>query len=227
MPAFLSDYDCPLSTTSSPDQLASVLTYDHLSPEHKSFGLSVELIDEPQHYSEVVRLSEWRTAMSSELQALESTNTWTVFPLPLAQHAIGCTWIYKVNYKSNGSNERYKARLMAKGFTQQLGMDYVEALSPVVKMTTFKLVLGVAAAKGWHVHQLDMNHAFLHGDLLEEVYMYPPLGYKVPIIKLNRSLYSLKQASRQRNAKLTLYLSWVFIKAGMTIVCLSNNRIMF
>lgn len=80
---------------------------------------------------------------------------------------------------------------LCKGFTQQLVIDYVGSFSPVVKITTIKLVLGVVAASGWHLHQLDINNAFLHWDLVEEVYMYPPPGYVVPkghICKLNTSL---------------------------------------
>lgn len=95
---------------------------------------------------------------------------------------------------------------MAKGDTQQFLRDYVETFSPVVKITTIRLLLVVAAARGWHVHQLDINNAFLHEDLFEDVYMHPPPVYNVPnghVCKLNVSLYGLKHASRQWNAKLT------------------------
>lgn len=99
---------------------------------------------------------------------------------------------------------------MVKGFTQQLGIDYADTFSPVGMMTTIKLVLGVAAAKGWHIHQLDINNVFFHGYLAKEVYMYHPPSYVVLkgyVCKLKKSLNGLKQASRPWNAKLTQNLS--------------------
>ncbi|XP_019190647.1 PREDICTED: uncharacterized protein LOC109185128 [Ipomoea nil] len=150
---------------------------------------------------------EWRQAMEAEINALNQNKTWILTELPAGKTPIGCRWVYKVKHRADGSIERYKARLVAKGYTQQLGVDYIETFSPVARMTTIKTFLAMAAIKGWNIQQLDINNAFLHGDLEEEVYMVLPPGFKNgkpnQVCKLMRSLYGLKQASRQWNAKLT------------------------
>lgn len=141
--------------------------------------------------------------MQQELHALSSNNTWQIVPLPPGKSPIGYKWLYRIKFKTNGSVEMYKARLVAKGYTQKASIDYLDTFSPVAKFVSVKLMLAIAAAKNYSLHHLDINNAFLHGDLNEELYMDIPKGYQVQgetqrmVCKLNKSLYGLKQASRQ------------------------------
>ncbi|GJR57150.1 retrovirus-related pol polyprotein from transposon RE1 [Tanacetum coccineum] len=154
----------------------------------------------------------WIDAINKELQALESNNTWIITTLPPNKRPIASKWVYKIKCHSNGSIERFKARLVAKGCTQQEGVDYTETFAPVAKMVTVRIFLVLAVHHNWNIAQLDINNAFLHGDLNEEVYMTLPQGYKhnsnilQPVCKLQKSLYGLKQANRQWFTKLTTFL---------------------
>ncbi|GJR55062.1 ribonuclease H-like domain-containing protein, partial [Tanacetum coccineum] len=120
--------------------------------------------------------------------------------------AIGSKWIYKIKFRSSGEIDRYKARLVAQGFGQKEGIDYEETFSHVVKMVTIRCLLNIDVSMSWPIFQLDVNNAFLYGDLEEVVYMKPPEGYfpsDNKVFRLKKSLYGLKQAPRQWNAKLT------------------------
>ncbi|RVW55183.1 Retrovirus-related Pol polyprotein from transposon RE1 [Vitis vinifera] len=152
--------------------------------------------------------------MSEELRALKENSTWSLTTLPPGKHTVGCKWVYRIKYRADGTIERYKARLVAKGYTQQEGVDYLDTFSPVAKLVTVKVLLALAAVHGWSLTQLDVNNAFLHGDLHEEVYMSLPPGLyhereSLPIntvCKLHKSLYGLKQESRQWFSKFSSVL---------------------
>jgi hypothetical protein len=152
---------------------------------------------EPTCYTSTAKFPEWRTAMNEDFTALLKNNTWTLVPPSTAHNIIGCKWVFRIKHKADGTIERYKARLVAKGFHQQPGVDYSETFSPVVKPTTIRLVLSLALSAGWSMRQIDIQNAFLHGDLSEDVYMTQPPGFQHPslplhLCKLNKALYGLK-----------------------------------
>lgn len=141
----------------------------------------------------------WVKAMQLELSALHRTATWDLTSLPPGKSIVGCRWVYKVKTRADGSIERYKARLVARGFTQEHGLDYDETFAPVARMTTVRVLLALAALRNWDLHQMDVKNAFLNGDLKEEVYMEPPQGLEVQsgqVCRLKKALYGLKQAPR-------------------------------
>ncbi|GAA0155832.1 transmembrane signal receptor [Lithospermum erythrorhizon] len=136
---------------------------------------------EPTTYTQASKDPRWLEAMKKELTALTTNGTWEFTNLPAGKKVISCKWIYKVKLKSDGSLERFKARLVAKGFTQKEEIDYHETFSPVVNtISTVRCILSVVAYNHWPLAQLDVINAFLHGDLMEEVYIRPPEGVEVP-----------------------------------------------
>uniref|UniRef100_A0A803P5L5 Integrase catalytic domain-containing protein n=1 Tax=Cannabis sativa TaxID=3483 RepID=A0A803P5L5_CANSA len=216
-PSYLQDFECynlleEKTSTSFP--ISRYMSYSKLSKAYKSFILAVTAEFEPQSYKQAIQFKKWLQAMDNELLALITNKTWTVVPLPQNKRAIGCRWVYKIKYNSYGSVERLKARLVAQGYTQQEGLDFFDTFSPVAKMVTFKLLLAIVTIKQWHTLQLDINNAFLNGDLEEKVYMQIPQGLTLPpnlmgtnlVCKLHKSIYGLRQSSRQWYKKLTYAL---------------------
>ena len=176
-PPYLNDYICsplPKSLTASPVPRSSLGTAHFLSSflsyHHLAFLSTLSQHPEPTSYSQVVRHPHWHNAMAAEIQALEANHTWILQPLPPGK-LIGCKWVFKTKFQADGSIERHKARLVAKGYTQIKGLDYHDTFASVAKLITVRCILAVATARQRHLFQLDVNNAFLHDNLDEEVYV--------------------------------------------------------
>ncbi|KAH9669265.1 hypothetical protein KPL70_021724 [Citrus sinensis] len=159
---------------------------------------------EPSTFHKALESSDialWMTAIQEEIEALHKNKTWELIPLPRGRKAIGNKWVYKIKRDGNDQVERYRARLVVKGYAQKEGIDFNEIFSPVVRLTTFRIVLAMCATFDLHLEQLDVKTAFLHGELEEEIYMLQPEGFAETgnenlVCRLNKSLYGLKQAPR-------------------------------
>ena len=148
-----------------------------------------------------MRDPNWLAAMRDEFAALVANRTWELVPHPSNANLISGKWIFKHKFHADGSLERYKARWEVRGFNQRAGVDYGETFSPVVKAATIRVVRTIAAARLWPVHQMDVNNAFLHGHLSEQVYCQQPASFvdtsrPEHVCLLDKSLYGLKQAPR-------------------------------
>ncbi|KAH9671623.1 retrovirus-related pol polyprotein from transposon RE1 [Citrus sinensis] len=156
---------------------------------------------EPDTVEEALEDQRWCQAMKDEYDALMKNNTWILVPNTSEQKVVDNKWVFRVKYNTDGSVAKHKARLVAKGFQQVAGVDYFKTFSPVVKPATVRVVLSLAAMNGWKIRQVDINNAFLNGDLVEDVFMKQPEGFinvhkPGHICKLNKALYGLKQAPR-------------------------------
>ncbi|GJR76087.1 retrotransposon protein, putative, ty1-copia subclass [Tanacetum coccineum] len=158
-------------------------------------------ITEPTSFTVANNSPEWRQAMKEEYDALMKNGTWSLVPRASTTNVVDGKWVYRLKRDKNGAIIRYKARFVAKGFRQQPGIDFHETFSPVVKSTTIRAVLSLAVTNDWPLRQLDIQNAFLHGNLKEQVYMKQPPGFIDPqrpnhVCLLHKSLYGLKQAPR-------------------------------
>ena len=142
--------------------------------------------------------------MNEEIQALQTYGTWELQDLPKGRKAIKCKWVFKIKRNADGTVARYKARLVACGYSQEKGIDYHETFAPVVRMESIRVCLAVASALNMVTKQMDVSNAFLNGTLDEEIYMRQPEGYlnkhsPHSVCRLRKSLYGCKQAQRVWN----------------------------
>ncbi|RVW17830.1 Retrovirus-related Pol polyprotein from transposon TNT 1-94 [Vitis vinifera] len=205
--------------------IGNYVTYEGLSPSYRAFATSLDDTQVPNTIQEAFKISEWKKAVQDEIDALEKNRTWTITDLPVGKRPVGCKWIFTIKYKADGSVERFKARLVARGFTQSYRIDYQETFAPVAKLNTIRILLSLAVNQDWCLQQLDIKKTFLNGDLEKEVYMEIPPGFegsmaKNQVCKLQKSLYGLKQSPRvwfDRFTKAVLMLGYKQGQADHTL----------
>jgi hypothetical protein len=109
----------------------------------------------------------WKDAMDREIETLEKAGTWKTVPRPPGKNVVGCKWVFRIKRKADSTVDKYKARLVARGFTQIHGVDYFNTYSPVARLASFRLILALAVRYGWEVHAFDFNAAYLNGEFVK------------------------------------------------------------
>ncbi|KAD4584677.1 hypothetical protein E3N88_22278 [Mikania micrantha] len=172
-------------------------------------------LGDPITYEQAAKDDKWVEAMKAEMASIERNQTWELVDLPSESVPIGVKWVYKTKLNEKGAVDKFKARLVVKGYAQKKGIDYNEVFAPVARWDTIRTILAVAAHNGWIVKQLDVKSAFLHGELKETIYVEQPkgfikLGAEEKVYKLKKALYGLKQAPRAWFTRIEGY----FVKEG-------------
>ena len=143
----------------------------------------------------------WQQAMVEEYASIMKNQVWEFVLRPQGKKVVRTRWIYKVKHVTDESVEKYKARFMAKGFSQKEGIDYEETFAPIARYSSIQTIISLADEMGWRVHQMDIKTAFLHRVIKEEVYIEQPKGFDVEnrethVCRLHKALYGIKQAPR-------------------------------
>ena len=171
----------------------------------KSFGpyfITYLLEDEPQSFKEAMSSPEapyWKEAINDEVEFILQNHMWELVDLPPGSKPLGYKWIFKKKMKADGSSDKYKARLLIKGYEQKEGLEYFDTYSPVTRISSIRMLIAIAAIHNLEIHQMDVKTTLLNGDLDEEIYMKQPEGFIVSgqekkVCRLAKSLYGLKQA---------------------------------
>jgi Reverse transcriptase (RNA-dependent DNA polymerase) len=211
----LSDLDLPIvvrkgvrSTVLEHEKYASTshpishyMSFETLPHACKAFMTSLHSNYTPREWREAMQDPRWKNTMFEEMRALVKNDTWDMILRPSGKNIMGCKWVYSIKHNPEGKMDRFKTRLVAKGYTQTYGVDYEETFAPVAKMNTVRTLISCEVNSGWDLCQLDVKNAFFYGDLKEEVYIEIPPGFqneqlKGKVCRLKRPLYGLKQSPR-------------------------------
>ena len=155
--------------------------------------------------------------MHKELDGLKAMDTWEIVDLPKGMHAVDTCWVLKIKTDANLILTKFKARLVARGFTQREGIDYTEVFAPIAPIQSIRGVIAIAAVHDWEVDSIDVKQAYLNSTLHHDVFLKPPLGMRIPpgkALKLVKGLYRLKQSGREWNIELDFVMGMDAREAG-------------
>jgi hypothetical protein len=150
--------------------------------------------------------------MTEEYQFIIKNDVWEIVPRPKRKDVVSSKWLYKIKHVADGSIEKYKARSVARGFSQKEGIDYEETFAPVARYTSIRTIIALSAKMKWKLHQMDVKTTFLNGVIEEEVYIEQPQGFEVEdrkthVCKMKKALYGLKQAPRAWYGRIDSFLT--------------------
>ena len=170
-----------------------------------------EIIDEPLDFQTASLHPDWKDAINREIGSILKNNTWEVVDRPPHRKPITAKWLFRIKKDAQGKTTKLKARVVARGFQQQEGVDFNEIFAPVVKWSTILIIFVLASQNNWPLHQLDIITAFLNGTIHEDIIMeipakFPSSGDESKVCKINRALYGLKQSPKAWYDKITNWL---------------------
>ena len=190
---------------------------------------------EPPTYKQAMKdqhADKWKDAMTEEINAHLENGTWSIVQLPPGQKAIGSKWVYRIKHKADGSVERFKARIVAQGFSQRPGYDYTETFASTMRAASIRTILALAAIEDLHLRSVDISHAFINSDIDAEIYMKQPEGFQQNgpeyVCKLNKSLYGLKQSPRlwsKRLAEVLTHMGFKQLKSDPSIYIFVKDNV--
>jgi hypothetical protein len=164
-------------------------------PFSSYMALMCDLLEkEPTCFEEAIQKKEWADAMTEEYQSIIKNDVWEIVHRPKSKDVISSKWLFKIKHVADGSIEKYKARFVARGFSQKKGIDSEETFAPIARYTSIRTIIALATKMKWKLHQMDVKTTFLNGVIEEEMYIEQPQGFEVEdkkthVCKLKKALY--------------------------------------
>ena len=203
---------------------------------HLAYAAAEDMLGDPRSYKEAMSSPDadrWMDAIKEEYKSLMLNRTWTLCEIPAGANVVGTAWKYKTKHDQDGKRVKDKARLVAQGFSQKPGVDYLtdRTFAPVAKFTSIRSVLALAAREDWHLHNMDVDTAFLNTEISEKIYLRQPQGFEEQgpngeelVCKLNKSIYGLKQAARDWNDTIDKWMRSYGLVASIADPCMYVKR---